>query len=160
MKLVMAVSRDGFVSRGPNDDMSWLGPFDKAAFRIITGVGGNVATSRRTARLMPETLKGRTIHTLSSQEAQIDGCVGHTSKAWGSLGLFQKVFGETGWLIGGLTLALAASEEGWLSEIHLCRSDRMCWEGTPFNKDLMDLSPRLSYRMKTRIGDTTVEVYR
>lgn len=160
MKLVMAVSRDGFVSRRPTDDMSWLGPFDKAAFRIITGVGGNVATSRRTARLMPSVLQGRKLHTLSREGGPGTGLTGRTgTTAWGSLRQFQGLFGEGGWLIGGLTLALAAAESRWLSEIHLCRSDRMCWEGTPFGKDLLSLS-RLTYRMKTRVGDTTVEVYR
>lgn len=40
LKLIMAVSADGFVSNGPDDHMDWTGPDDKKAFRLLTSVGG------------------------------------------------------------------------------------------------------------------------
>ncbi|UFK26695.1 dihydrofolate reductase [Roseobacter phage RDJL6] len=109
MKLVMAVSADGYLAREKNDKMNWLGATDKAVFRILTGVGGHCATSAKTAECMPKTLQGRDLTVLSTK------------------GMTLKTFAEwkpDGWLLGGPSLALQALELDLLTEVHICRSNR------------------------------------
>lgn len=36
MNLLLAVSKDGFLCKGPDDDMKWTGPLDKFAFKLLT----------------------------------------------------------------------------------------------------------------------------
>ena len=67
LKLVMAVSKDGFVSLGTNDDMLWTGPDDKRAFRLLTSVGGVLGAGRRTFEQLPR-LKGRRVICLSTRK--------------------------------------------------------------------------------------------
>lgn len=141
----MVVSADGFVARGPEDDMSWTGRYDKAVFRALTGVGGRFAVGSATHRLMPDRLEGRTAYVLSRT-------MGMTLEA------FQAHCPE-GWLIGGQTVALAALEKGFLSEMHICWSDRPLGSGVPFDPAFLERHPN-GPAMGTRVGDTTVEVYR
>lgn len=119
MRIIMAVSRDGYVARCRRDDMSWLGATDKAVFRILTGVGGEVAVGRTTADCMPKYLPGRNVRVLSR-----DGYEPFSS--WGTLDEFYKQVPD-GWLIGGQTVAMAALVQGYVDEVHLCRSDRMAF---------------------------------
>lgn len=165
MRLAMAVSADGYLARGPEDDMRWLGPWDKAAFRILTGVGGVLGVSRRSRRLMPETLQGREVLSLSSGGlGQEDG-----QFSWGTVSDFGRIFPD-GWLLGGPTLALHALEARMVREVHLCRSERRAFPEGVAPSTTADpygdfLTPFLegrgwSIRMKTRVGDTTVEVWR
>ncbi len=163
----MAVSRDGYMSRRCDDDMSWLGPTDKAIFRILTGVGGVVAVSRRTAENMPNLLEGRNLHVLSAVER-----AGH-KKSWGTLRRFAAEH-PGGWLVGGPTLALIALQEDCVDEIHLCRSDRSAFPDLRYPADTrVDvLTPWLENHgfepgmkdwwhlaLSTRILDTTVECW-
>lgn len=41
MRLLLAVSADGYLALGPEDDMKWTGPIDKAVFRLLTLSDGN-----------------------------------------------------------------------------------------------------------------------
>lgn len=117
MKAILAVSADGYMSRCRDDTMDWLGPTDKAVFRILTSVGGRLLASRNTLSLMPAHLQGRTLTALSSR--------GYVSgESWGHLIDAEFVY-PTAWLIGGPNLVLHALKENLLFEVHLCRSDRL-----------------------------------
>lgn len=116
MRAILAVSADGYLAKGQNDDMTWSGPTDKAIFRILTCTGSLMAASRNTVRLMPSKLPGRTLVALSSQ-----GYVEHES--WGTLHEFSVAYPDA-WLIGGPKLVMQALEAGMLHEVHLCRSLR------------------------------------
>lgn len=117
LKLVMAVSHDGFVARGPNDDMSWTGHYDKQLFRVLTGVGGTIGVGRVTAESIPKVLQGRTLQVLSG------------SPRFGmTLGSFAYKY-PGAWLGGGQTVALEALRGGYLDEVHLCRAPAELGEG-------------------------------
>ena len=109
MRLILAVSKDGYLAREKNDRMDWLGSTDKAVFRILTGVGGKCAVGSETAECMPKTLPGRELTVLSRRGV--------------SLVEFANA-NPDGWLLGGPTLAMMALENDLLSEVHICRSDR------------------------------------
>ena len=148
LKLVMAVSDDGFVARGPTDDMSWTPPADKEVFRLLTGVGGVVGVGHNTARHMPGKLSGRRLHVLS------------TSPLFG-VGLGAFAHDNPGaWLAGGQTIAKEALTMGFLDEVHLCRNQVELGEG---RRDL--ITPWLQaagsgwhLEMSTRLGFGGVEV--
>ncbi|ADK73416.1 dihydrofolate reductase [Roseobacter phage RDJL Phi 1] len=109
MRLILGVSADGFLAREKNDRMDWLGPTDKAVFRILTGVGGVCGVGARSAACMPPNLHGRDMVILSRNGRRLeDFAYSHPD----------------GWLLGGPTLAMAALEQDLLSEVHICRSSR------------------------------------
>ena len=110
MRLLMAISADGFVAKSDQDSMTWLGPLDKHIFRILSAVGGVCGIGQKTLACITTPLPwpGRTLIPLSSY--------GNTT-----LTDFYHEHPDA-WLLGGQTLALQAFEFGYLSEVHLCRS--------------------------------------
>jgi dihydrofolate reductase len=109
LKLVMAVSADGFVARGPTDDMTWTGSTDKRVFRLLTSVGGVLGAGRRTFEQLPK-LEGRAVHMLTRDQ---------------SAGLTLEEFTSRypdAWLIGGQGVALEALRSRLLDQAFLCRS--------------------------------------
>jgi dihydrofolate reductase len=149
LKLIMGVSADGFVAKGPKDDMTWLGPWDKKAFRMLTLVGGICGVGSKTRPLMPEVLPGRTIFTLSTR---------HVSGAM-TLERFARLH-PGAWLLGGQSIAVRALSESLVGEVHLCRSERRIEAGIP---DLVTiyLKDRGWQRAPpVKLGDTSVECWR
>lgn len=112
MRLILGVSSDGYLSRETKDRMDWLGPTDKAVFRILTSVGGVCGVSVKTAALMPSSLPGRRMCLISRSLDEGMSLVEFSNRFPG------------GWLLGGPTLAKAALELDLVSEVHLCRSNR------------------------------------
>ena len=147
MRLIMAVSADGFVARGPDDNMFWLGPYDKAVFKLLTtsGVEPTLIRSRRTEMAMPKVLLGRRLITVSRS------------------GLTLKQAGAqypSAWLVGGQELATVAfGERGMLSDVYICKSDRRCFDGIP--STLEDMVATNDFRLTTEVtvGDTKVKHY-
>ncbi len=136
MRIIMAVSKDEYMARDLDDDMSWLGATDKAVFRILTSVGGTLGVSLKSAQYMPHSLEGRELLPLSRYGTITQKGAG--LKAWGTLLDFQNDRPD-GWLIGGPSLALEALKLGWVSEIHLCHSNRMAfpdYESSPISDTL------------------------
>lgn len=158
MQLVMAVSADGYVARGPSDTMGWLGAWDKKAFRLLTACGKGVCvTSRETARLMPAYLEGRTLMT-TSRHGVSRRDLSYMSKRYPGCSL-----------LGGQTLAMAALRQGLLHTIHLCRSEYLAKPEEHPEAVRDDLTPYLLFEqgggrwsmvMRTRLVDTEVETWR
>lgn len=149
LKLVMAVTDSGYVTLEKNDRMTWTGPDDKAAFRLLTMTGSRVmGASVQTRNLMPTMLDGRKIVALSTD----------LSKGQ-SLHDFARRFPGAS-LIGGQTIALEAIATGVLGEVHLCV--------VPTDDDVDDGAVREILRRnlrvwdwdivaKTKVGKVTVE---
>lgn len=154
MKLIMAVSKDGYVARERDDDMSWTGPFDKAVFRLLTMVGGEMACGPKTYELMPKDFGGRTLHRLSTRpRAYLQGVR--------DLHWFQANHPD-GWLLGGQLIALNAIEMGLVDEAFVCMSDRRVY---PTDGEMCLLGMVLDKHSYTtagavKIGDVTVHVRR
>lgn len=140
MKLLMAISADGFVARDEKDPMDWLGPTDKKVFRILSGVGGICAAGRITAELLPG-LGARRVICLTREGMTLNHVAGLYPNAW---------------LLGGQTIALSAFLCGYISEVHLCRSMVKLGTGIPER-----ITPWLKKPvMSTPIDNLTLEVYR
>lgn len=152
LKLVMAVTDTGHVTLEKNDRMTWTGPDDKAAFRLLTMTGSRVmGASAQTRNLMPTILDGRKIVSLSTDKRR-----GQT------LYEFSKRFPGAA-LIGGQTIALEAIANGLLTEVHLCVVP------TPLHTDVVQDGAikeilRRNLRVwnwdivaKTKVGRVTVE---
>lgn len=159
MRLIMGMSSDGYVAAQPDDDMSWLGPDDKTAFRLLTNVGGDCFASRRTLDLMPESLPGRNLVCVTRKPV--------ANYFVSQVSLFEaQEMSPDGWLLGGQHLALTAFREGLIDEAHLCVSGAECPHpiGLPDLRvpDLVSTMARASmpFVAQNRIGLTTVLTYR
>lgn len=175
MKLIMAVSADGYVARKKGDDMSWTGPSDKAAFRLLTCVGGTptstfigpicastLACGPKTYELVPKTLAGRRLMRLSSRPRSTD------PEDLNDLAWYNRHY-PTGWLIGGQTIALAALEQDLVDQAFICASGRRCFpdgDGERYTLDLKHLreeyarhDPKWEKSLTIKFGDVDVQVW-
>ena len=180
LKIVMAVSKDGFVSFGPDDDMSWTGPDDKRAFRLLTAVGGVLGAGRRTFEMLPR-LKGRRVVCLSTRPVMVENAAAREGQQFPfsdgpmpadaayeralTLGQFAHQH-STGWLIGGQTVALEALAIGLVDQVFLCHAPVELHRFGRFDprvaqRDL--ISHRISTwsrQERVSVGKTAVEVWR
>ena len=112
MRLLMAVSSDGYLCRGPDDNMKWTGAADKRIFRSLTSVGGNMYAGSRTYALLEGlALDGRILECITTKEGQ-----GLTLREMYHRELKVR---KEGWLIGGPTVAYEALTFGFVSEVHI-----------------------------------------
>lgn len=105
LNLVMAVSKEDMVARGPDDNMSWTGSLDKSIFRLLTFTNPVIGMSRRSILQLPgRQLPGRKLIELSRY------------------GLTVESFAESypcAWLGAGPSLAVAALEAQVVSKVFL-----------------------------------------
>lgn len=121
LRSIIAVSKDGYVAREEFDDMMWLGRTDKKIFRILTASCGIMATSKKTAALMPKKLDGRKLFTLSRKVQ--DGDFSTHNLDW----FYDHYTSHEAWLIGGQELLLKALKEKYIGEIHICKSSNFAY---------------------------------
>lgn len=132
MKVLMAVSRDGFVAKGPDDDMKWTGGEDKSIFRLLTQVGMSpIGVGRKTFETMPQ-LRNRTLCPLSNDAAK-----GTTLRRF-------HVHYPGAWLIGGQTIVLEALRQEMIAQVFLCHVDRTLGAGVRLNLTLGNFRKQVS----------------
>jgi len=67
MKFMCAVSPEGYMAQGPEDDMVWTPQIDKQIFQIVSALDGGIClVSKQTLSNMPRFLTGRTLIPISS----------------------------------------------------------------------------------------------
>lgn len=120
LKLIMACSEDGYLCRGPDDDMEWTGREDKRLFRLMTTAGGVMGAGSRTFDLMPTKWLGRRLIRLSTHDGGQDCSGGHRM----SLGMFAHHH-PGAWLLGGPTVACEALDIRLVDEVHLFHSTKV-----------------------------------
>lgn len=105
VNLIMAMSMDGFLCRGPDDDMSWTGPSDKRMFKALTLSQPRLYAGWNTARAMPSLLVGRELVVLPREEV---ACRFELTQA-----------PDNSWLIGGPKTALRALRAGLVRLVYV-----------------------------------------
>jgi dihydrofolate reductase len=121
MRGLMAVSRDGYLCRDENDDMTWTGSIDKALFRLLTvGQSDNLYAGKRTAAMMPP-LPGRRVvpivrDVMTEKGVQLN---------------FVGQLRDHAWLIGGPTIMRAALDAGYITHLHLVCVPHVLGGGIP-----------------------------
>lgn len=183
LKLVMAVSKDGVVSLGPDDDMLWTGRDDKRAFRLLTHSGGILGAGRKTFESLPR-LKGRTVVCLSTRRGMVQNAAAREAlqfpmsdgplsdeaayESTMTLGQFAHRHPDA-WLIGGQTVALEALSVSLLLLVVLCRAPIELRRSSLFDPSTAQpdritpfLQPRKEWAMVGRVpfGETQVEFWR
>lgn len=109
MRLIMAISRNGYVSRGPTDTMTWTGPTDKAVFKLLTSTEDVLAASAQTLEYMPSALPGRgKVFALSTNPMRGVALEDLAPAA------------PNAWLLGGQTIGLHAMRNGFVDQVYLC----------------------------------------
>lgn len=112
MRLIMAISRNGYVARSASDDMSWTGPVDKAVFKLLTSTHPVLAVSAKTLEYMPKSLPGRgKLYALSTDPRRGVSLEDMTR------------FAPDAWLLGGQEIALYALKNGFVTKAYLCIAD-------------------------------------
>lgn len=130
MKLIMAMSADGYFAKDSDDDMSWTDHTDKLIFRLMTLSDGNVLLAGRTTYNLLPPLKGRVIRCLTTKP-----------RADGELTLNQaREWFPNAWLIGGPIVAAAAVQQGYVDRFIFVRNEAILGSGYPA-KPLIDLIP-------------------
>lgn len=109
MRALLAISADDFLATGSDDDMRWTGSADKQIFRLLTSINTEtpLLAGSVTAALMPK-LPGRKVLGISRSSAL-------------TLEKAHELFPQA-WLIGGLTVVLAAIDAGMVDKVYLSRS--------------------------------------
>ncbi len=151
MRLLLAMSADGYLCSGPDDDMGWTGPTDKKLFRMLTSVGEVCAVGMTTYRFMPA-LDGRLLIPLSRG--------GYTLKR------LQEEHPDA-WLLGGPTVAKAALDAGLVTEAHINEINHYLGDGVPMRMlqdqafEGLRTTKRLTRAiMATHFGSVTHRVFR
>jgi len=159
MKLIMAVSGDGFVAKGPDDDMSWVGPIDKAVFKLLTSTSDVLAVSAKSLEYMPKELPGRgRLFGLSTDP-----------RRGVPLEDFAAMY-PNAMLLGGQELGLYAMKNGFVDKAYICRALNAQADGPQSIRDkLTDYFARRRYTkgrgswwdqtMRVKMDDLLVEVY-
>ncbi len=143
MRLIMAVSEDGFLARGHDDDMSWTLPMDKKIFKLLTSVGGKLAAGRVTFDLMPKDLDGgRTLYNLSRKSMVLPGFALRHPDAW---------------LVGGPSIATVALKDGHIDEVHLIHNKGVNLISGIHMKTLGDPWPKVQ---ENDFGDVVHQVFK
>lgn len=159
MKLIMAVSKDGYVARTENDTMAWTGKTDKQVFRLLTCVGGTIACGSKTWEMMPRKLAGRHMIRLSTKPYNAD-CPFVQDLKW------YNQAQPNGWLIGGLHVATEALMMDLVDQAFICRSDRYAFpvddggqSGAPLNIAGLKEGPLWQHSLDVNVLDVTVQVW-
>lgn len=147
LRLIMAISADGFIARGPDDSMNWLGQTDKGIFKLLTTQESPsvLIRSRRTELAMPSVLAGRTFVTVSRRGIMT---LDDAAKAYPSA-----------WLVGGQELAIEGIKNGHVRSAFLCISARYCFDGIQSKLKETLLANGLKLILETQINDVRVHRY-
>lgn len=144
MKVLMAVSLDGFVARHERDDMSWTGDTDKKIFRLLTlSEDSPLLVGRKTAEFMP-ILPDRPIIHISRQDHGTP-----LQTAWHTW--------PNAWLVGGPTVVEAAINGGLVSRMILVRIPAVLGEGITFDRFRWSWS--MLPKSVVQINEARVEIY-
>lgn len=145
LKLIMAVSADGFVAKGAKDDMRWTGFTDKQVFRLLTASHPILLVGRQTFDIMPP-LPWRRVIPLSRDPDK-------------GISLEQAVAEYPGaWLGGGAQVAQAALEADLVETSYVCHTSAMLGEGIPF-APIRQLLPKTSRHNVVMDLTSTIEIF-
>lgn len=154
MRLVLAVSADGFLAKDSTDDMKWTGPLDKAVFRLLTLSDNNplLLAGRVTYDQMPP-LPGRRMVKLSrSPTVTNENDLIISTNLDRAAALWQS----KAWLIGGPGVAMEALKKGYVTRAFICESAVKLESGIPFEPLAAILPPQVS---SIKVGDVRVRIF-
>jgi dihydrofolate reductase len=112
------VSADGFVCRGPDDDMSWTCRQDKTLFRMVTTQARVLGAGSVTYDIMHSSTV-RLDNRLLVRLTRIDD-----SSAGLALSEFARRY-PNGCVVGGQRLMRLAIESGLVTSLMLCHNERV-----------------------------------
>lgn len=151
MKLLMAVSDDGFFALGPKDLMKWTGPSDKAVFRLLTLADSHnpLLVGSATAALLPPLKDRHVIKITRAPNKEAPDEMTLEFAAW--------CYPEA-WVIGGPTLALAALKAGLIDKAFMCVSPAQLNEGIS-SQEVLAYLPQEEAAQTVKLEGVEVKVF-
>lgn len=151
MRLLLAVSSDGFLARGAEDDMRWTGAFDKAVFRLLTLAESEddvpVLVGTTTFHQLPR-LPGRRVIQVSTRPTSTDSVtLAEAAELW-----------PRAWIVGGPATATAALKLELISRAFISVSPSVLGEGISM-ESIAKLLPASGPAYVIPVGDALVRVY-
>lgn len=177
MKAIMAISKDGFVCKDKDDDMSWTSKTDKKIFRLLTQVSlGGISTDPSGKNRLfcgyntGQTMKDVKLNNRILKSVHTNSLFGHrivfyteTLSEDGSFDIIdyridELKTGDNAWIIGGQKTIMQALNNNILEQVFICRSDVKIHKGvkdeiTPTLMSLFNLSDTI------KINDVSVEIW-
>lgn len=146
MRLVLVSSSDGYLARGPEDDMKWSGHLDKAIFRLLTLSNGEdvLLAGSRTFDQLPK-LPGRRLERVSRSPNGVTLEV--AAAQW-----------PTAWLIGGPEISIEALRLGLITRAFICISPNELGDGISAQA-LSALLPHDDAKFTIKVGDVHVKIF-
>lgn len=136
MKLILAVSADGYLCNGEDDDLRWTSPLNKFVFKLLTLSDGEpLLAGSKTYKMLPS-LPGRHVVEISRQYKDLVGNPGRMS-----LQRAHDTFPQA-WLLGGPRTARAALASGFVDRAFICRSPAKLGGGMPYDEFLAEHMPK------------------
>jgi dihydrofolate reductase len=151
MKFICAISPDGYMAQGPNDNMSWTPKIDKKIFQLISSLNNGICfVSEQTMKNMPQNLIGRTLIPISRKGL--------------TLQLAEKMFPNS-LLIGGPTLLRAANQLNLIDELIINQVNTSLQPFIGVSEEYRFPFEELQHIITNKIisiefGDVTTSIYR
>lgn len=149
MKAVFVESYNGYLAKGPEDDMSWTPKLDKQLFKLLScAFGGVCVCSRQTYELLPNKMK---------YDDKRRFIIAERTGA-NSLVSLNKIF-PNAILVGGPAFLKAAYDLKVIDTFVVTTINERIVNNPKYENPFMDLLLRLNMLCEIKFGTMTTRVY-
>lgn len=150
MKAIFAESLNGYLAKGPNDDMSWTPKLDKKLFKLLSIVlGGVYFCSRHTFNLLPKKMTSDPNRHFEVVDRQ------YSDEDWKRAG---QVF-KNAIILGGPTFLKVVYDKG-LIDTFIITTTLKTIQGQPgYENPFIEILNTWSCSCETILSDMIIKVY-
>lgn len=149
MKAIFVESSNGYLAKGPDDDMSWTPSLDKKIFKLLTYVYGGVCIcSKRTYELLPLKMRNDSNRTFICADRTGSRSLQHLNM------LFPNAV-----LIGGPTFLKAAFDAGVIDTFIVTTVEKTIKNNSKYENPFIDLLLKANQTGEVEFNDLVVRIY-
>ena len=149
MKAIFVESYNGYLAKGPNDDMSWTPSLDKKIFKLLTyAYGGVCVVSRNTYQLLPKKM----LHDGNRKFIIAEKC--------GPNSLYKlNMYYPDAVLIGGPRFLMAAYEANVIDTFIITTTEARIHNNAQYENPFIDVLLNLEPECTIKFDTMTIRVY-
>lgn len=149
MKAIFVESGNGYLAKGPDDDMSWTPSLDKKIFKLLTYVyGGICVCSKRTYELLPLKMRNDSNRTFICADRTGSRSLQHLNI------LFPNAV-----LIGGPTFLKAAFDAGVIDIFIVTTVEKTIKNNPKYENPFLNMLLMANQIGEVEFDDLTVRLY-